>query len=32
LETKKLVWEWLAMEIKELLGYNKALTPPQQAL
>jgi hypothetical protein len=28
----KLVREWLAMEINELLGCNKALTPPQQAL
>jgi hypothetical protein len=32
LETKKLVREWLAMDIKELLGCNKTLTPPQQAL
>jgi hypothetical protein len=29
---KKLVREWLAMKIKELLGCNKTLTPPQQAL
>jgi hypothetical protein len=32
LETKKWVREWLAMEIKELLGCNKAITPPQKAL
>jgi hypothetical protein len=32
LETKKWVREWLAMEIKELLGCNKALIPAQEAL